>query len=42
MLVQTIAPEARAIVHAAEHDSEGFLAGELERRRRSATRRSRT
>ncbi|MFI5005724.1 MAG: hypothetical protein ACHQE6_12005, partial [Solirubrobacterales bacterium] len=25
-------PGARAIVHAAEHDSEGFLAGELERR----------
>ena len=33
VLVQTIAPEARAIVHAAEHDSDGFLAGELERRR---------
>jgi primosomal protein N' (replication factor Y) (superfamily II helicase) len=33
VLVQTIAPEARAIVHAAHHDSEGFLAGELERRR---------
>ncbi len=32
VLVQTIAPQARAIVHAAEHDSEGFLAGELERR----------
>jgi primosomal protein N' (replication factor Y) (superfamily II helicase) len=32
VLVQTIAPEARAIVHAAQHDSEGFLAGELERR----------
>jgi primosomal protein N' (replication factor Y) len=32
VLVQTIAPEARAIVHAARHDSEGFLAGELERR----------
>jgi primosomal protein N' (replication factor Y) len=32
VLVQTIAPEARAIVHAAEHDSDGFLAGELERR----------
>ena len=32
MLVQTIAPEARAIVHAARHDSDGFLAGELERR----------
>ena len=33
MLVQTIAPEARAIVHAARHDSDGFIAGELERRR---------
>jgi primosomal protein N' (replication factor Y) len=33
VLVQTIAPQARAIVHAARHDSEGFLAGELERRR---------
>ena len=33
VLVQTIAPEARAIVHAARHDSDGFLAGELERRR---------
>ncbi len=33
VLVQTIAPDARAIVHAAQHDSEGFLAGELERRR---------
>jgi len=33
VLVQTIAPDARAIVHAARHDSEGFLAGELERRR---------
>ncbi len=32
VLVQTIAPEARAIVYAAQHDSEGFLAGELERR----------
>jgi primosomal protein N' (replication factor Y) len=32
VLVQTIAPQARAIVHAAEHDSEGFLIGELERR----------
>ena len=26
-------PQARAIVHAAAHDSDGFLAGELERRR---------
>ena len=32
VLVQTIAPEARSIVHAAHHDSDGFLAGELERR----------
>jgi primosomal protein N' (replication factor Y) len=33
VLVQTLAPDARAIVHAARHDSEGFLEGELERRR---------
>jgi len=33
VLVQTQAPDARAIVHAARHDSDGFLAGELERRR---------
>jgi primosomal protein N' (replication factor Y) len=33
VLVQTIAPEARSIVHAARHDSDAFLAGELERRR---------
>jgi primosomal protein N' (replication factor Y) len=33
VLVQTIAPDARAIVYAARHDSHGFLAGELERRR---------
>jgi primosomal protein N' (replication factor Y) (superfamily II helicase) len=32
VLVQTIAPEARAIAHACNHDTEGFLAGELERR----------
>jgi primosomal protein N' (replication factor Y) len=32
VLVQTIAPQACAIVHAAQHDSEGFLAGELQRR----------
>jgi primosomal protein N' (replication factor Y) (superfamily II helicase) len=32
VLVQTIAPQARAITHAARHDSEGFLTGELERR----------
>jgi primosomal protein N' (replication factor Y) (superfamily II helicase) len=33
VLVQTIAPEARAILSAARHDSDGFLAGELQRRR---------
>ncbi len=33
VLAQTIAPQARAIVHAAGHDSDGFLAGEIERRR---------
>jgi primosomal protein N' (replication factor Y) (superfamily II helicase) len=33
VLVQTIAPDARSIVHAARHDSDDFLAGELERRR---------
>jgi primosomal protein N' (replication factor Y) len=33
VLVQTIAPQARAIRHAAMHDSEGFLVEELERRR---------
>jgi primosomal protein N' (replication factor Y) (superfamily II helicase) len=33
VLVQTIAPQARAIAHAARHDSDGFLAGELQRRR---------
>jgi len=32
VLVQTIAPDARSILHAANHDSDGFLAGELERR----------
>ncbi len=32
VLVQTIAPEARAIQHAAHHDSSGFVAGELARR----------
>ena len=32
VLVQTIAPEARAIQHAARHDSDGFAIGELERR----------
>ena len=33
VLVQTLAPEAAAIRHAADHDAPGFLAGELERRR---------
>ncbi len=33
VLVQTLAPQAPSIVHAAAHDSAGFLAGELERRR---------
>jgi len=33
VLVQTMAPDARAIVAAARHDSEGFLAGELQRRK---------
>src|SRR6185437_4685316 len=33
VLVQTMAPQARSILHAAEHDSDGFLAGELGRRR---------
>jgi primosomal protein N' (replication factor Y) len=33
VLVQTIAPDARAIVHAARHDSDGFVADELARRR---------
>ena len=32
MLVQTLAPDAPSIAHAARHDSDGFLAGELERR----------
>jgi primosomal protein N' (replication factor Y) (superfamily II helicase) len=30
--VQTLAPDAPAIRHAAQHDAEGFLAEELERR----------
>ncbi len=34
MIVQTLAPEAASIAHAARHDSAGFLAGEVERRRR--------
>ncbi len=33
VLVQTLAPQARPIRHAARHDSAGFLAEELERRR---------
>ncbi len=32
VLVQTLAPSARAVKLAASHDSDGFLAGELERR----------
>ncbi|MFL5824331.1 MAG: primosomal protein N' [Solirubrobacteraceae bacterium] len=33
VLVQTLAPDARAIRHAAGHDSDGFSTGELQRRR---------
>jgi len=33
VIVQTLAPGAASIEHAARHDSAGFLAGELERRR---------
>jgi primosomal protein N' (replication factor Y) len=33
VIVQTLAPGASSIEHAARHDSAGFLAGELERRR---------
>lgn len=33
VLVQTLAPEARPIRFATEHDSDGFVAGELERRK---------
>jgi primosomal protein N' (replication factor Y) (superfamily II helicase) len=33
VLVQTLAPEAPSIRLAAEHDADGFLSGELERRR---------
>jgi primosomal protein N' (replication factor Y) len=32
VLVQALAPDAPAIVHAARHDADGFLAGELRRR----------
>jgi primosomal protein N' (replication factor Y) len=33
VLVQTLAPDARAIRYASRHDSDGFLKGELEHRR---------
>jgi primosomal protein N' (replication factor Y) (superfamily II helicase) len=33
VIVQTLAPEAASIAHAARHDSAGFLAEEVERRR---------
>jgi primosomal protein N' (replication factor Y) len=33
VIVQTLAPAASSIEHAARHDAAGFLAGELERRR---------
>lgn len=33
VIVQTLAPAAPSIAHAARHDAPGFLAGELERRR---------
>jgi primosomal protein N' (replication factor Y) len=33
VIVQTFQPDARAVAFAARHDVEGFLAGELERRR---------
>jgi primosomal protein N' (replication factor Y) (superfamily II helicase) len=33
VLVQTLSPEAPSIAAAAQHDADGFLAGELERRR---------
>ncbi|MEZ5078490.1 MAG: primosomal protein N' [Solirubrobacterales bacterium] len=33
VIVQTLSPRAASISHAARHDSAGFLAGELERRR---------
>ncbi len=33
VIVQTLAPSAASIEHAARHDATGFLAGELERRR---------
>jgi primosomal protein N' (replication factor Y) (superfamily II helicase) len=33
VIVQALEPEARALRHAARHDAEGFVRGELERRR---------
>jgi primosomal protein N' (replication factor Y) len=33
VLVQTLSPDAPSIVAASHHDADGFLAGELERRR---------
>ena len=33
VLIQTFQPESRVVQHAARHDVDGFLAGELERRR---------
>jgi primosomal protein N' (replication factor Y) len=33
VIVQTFQPDARAVAFAARHDVEGFMAGELERRR---------
>ncbi len=36
VIVQTLAPNAASIEHAARHDSAGFLAGELQRRRAAA------
>ncbi len=33
VIVQTLAPDAPSIAHARDHDTAGFLAGELERRR---------
>jgi primosomal protein N' (replication factor Y) len=33
VIVQALDPSARALRHAAEHDSDGFVTGELERRR---------
>ena len=33
VIVQTLAPDAASVAHAARHDAAGFLAGEIERRR---------